>query len=136
MKHPEGFVAEGQEHLVCKLKRSIYALKQSSWSWNSVLDQNLKKLGFVPAVSDPCVYAASEGEMFLIADHMDDLVLAAKSDKRIDDVKKALGDKFEVKDIFWELKCCRTNKMETFGLDNQSTPKRSCVNLTWRMQRQ
>ena len=99
MKQPEGFVVKGQEHLVYKLKRSIYGLKQSSRCWNSVLDQHLKKLGFVQSVSDPCVYVASEGEMFMIAVHVDDLVLAAKSDKRIGDVKKALGDKFEVKDM-------------------------------------
>ena len=44
--------------------------------------------------SDPCIYVASEGKMFMIAVHVDDLVLAAKSDKRIGDVKKALGSKF------------------------------------------
>ena len=99
MKQPEGFVVKGQEHLVCKLKRTIYGLKQSSRCWNSLLDQHLKKLGFVQSVSDPCICEASEGEMFMIAFHVDDLVLAAKSDKRIGDVKKALGDKFEVKDI-------------------------------------
>ena len=64
-----------------------------------MLDQHLKKLGFVQSVSDPCIYVASEGEMFMIAVHVDDLVLAAKSDKRIGDVKKALGNKFEVKDM-------------------------------------
>ena len=37
--------------------------------------------------------------MFMIAVHVDDLVLAAKSDKRTGDVKKALGDTFEVKDM-------------------------------------
>ena len=98
MRQPEGFVVKGQEYLVCKLKRSIYGLKQSR-SWNSVLDQHLKKVGFVQSVSDPCIYVASEGEMFMIAVHVDDLVLAAKSDKRIGDVKKALSDKFEVKDV-------------------------------------
>ena len=56
MKQPEGFVVKGQEHLVCKLKRSIYGLKQSSRC--SVLDQHLKKLGFVQSVSDPCIYVA------------------------------------------------------------------------------
>ena len=30
MDQPVGFVAKGQEHKVCKLKRSIYGLKQSS----------------------------------------------------------------------------------------------------------
>ena len=29
MKQPEGFVVKGQEHLVCKLKKSIYGLEQS-----------------------------------------------------------------------------------------------------------
>ena len=37
--------------------------------------------------------------MFMIAVHVDDLVLAAKSDKHIADVKKALSEKFEVKDM-------------------------------------
>jgi len=64
-----------------------------------VLDQHLKKRGFVQLVSDPCIYVASEGEIFMIAVHVDDLVLAAKREKRIGDVKKALGDKFEVKDM-------------------------------------
>lgn len=30
MDQPMGFVVKGQEHKVCKLKRSIYGLKQSS----------------------------------------------------------------------------------------------------------
>ena len=30
MKQPEGFEIKGKEHMVCKLKRSIYVLKESS----------------------------------------------------------------------------------------------------------
>ena len=54
MKQPEGFAAKGQEHLVCKLKRSIYGLKQSPRCWNSALDCHLKRMGFLQTVSDPC----------------------------------------------------------------------------------
>ena len=46
MKQPEGFAAKGQEHLVCKLNRNIYGLKQSPRCWNSVLDDHLNKIGF------------------------------------------------------------------------------------------
>ena len=37
MKQPEGFVSPGQHNLVCKLKRSLYGLKQSPRCWNEVL---------------------------------------------------------------------------------------------------
>ena len=38
MMQPEGFIAKNQEHMVCKLKRSIYGLKQASKSWNIKFD--------------------------------------------------------------------------------------------------
>jgi len=37
MEQPEGFIQEG-EHLVCKLHKSLYGLKQSPRSWNQKLD--------------------------------------------------------------------------------------------------
>ena len=46
MMQPEGFIAKNQEHMVCKLKRSIYELKQASRSWNIRFDQAIKSFGF------------------------------------------------------------------------------------------
>ena len=99
MRQPEGFAAKGQEDLVCKLKRSIYGLKQSPRCWNSVLDSQLKQMGFVQAKGDPCIYVTSEGEMFIIAVYVDDIVLAGKSDKRMTEVKEQLAEHFQVKDM-------------------------------------
>ena len=65
MKQPEGFVSTGQEHLVCKLKRSIYGLKQSPRCWNHAIDRQLKKMKFKQTASDPCLYVASEGVLSL-----------------------------------------------------------------------
>ncbi len=62
MKVAQGFIEQGKEHLVdCKLDRSIYG---SPRCWNSVLDKQLKKMGFVQSVSDPCIYVALDGETF------------------------------------------------------------------------
>ena len=36
MKQPEGFIEKGKENLVCKLKHSIYGLKQSPRCWNII----------------------------------------------------------------------------------------------------
>ena len=46
MKQPKGFLVEGQEHLVCQLKKSIYELKQAPRCWNQALDAQLKIMGF------------------------------------------------------------------------------------------
>ena len=73
MKQPEGFASKGQEHLVCKLNRSIYGLKQSPRCWNSALDNHLNKMDFTQTTSDPCLYIATEGEMFVIAVYVDDI---------------------------------------------------------------
>ena len=46
MQQPEGFKAKGKEHMVCKLQRSIYGLRQASRSWNIRFDQAITSFGF------------------------------------------------------------------------------------------
>ena len=86
MKQPEGFVAKGQEHLVCQLKKSLYGLKQSPRCWNIALDKHLKGIGFVQVESDPCIYRTSSGEPFFIGVYVDDIVMASKSKARLAEV--------------------------------------------------
>ena len=98
-RQPEGFVEEGKEHLVCKLKQSLYGLKQSPRCWNSTLDTHLKGMGYVQSTNDPCIYTTSEGDFSIIGVYVDDFVIAAESSDKIEQVKTAPSQKFDVKDL-------------------------------------
>ena len=56
-------------------------------------------MGFVQATGDPCLYVALEGEIFLIAVYVDDILLAGKDDERMAAVKQAFSQAFQVKDM-------------------------------------
>ena len=99
MKQPEGFVVNGKENLVCKLKKSIYGLKQSPRCWNVALDSHLKSIGLQQSASDPCLYTAPEGEMAIVAVYVDDILIATESEKKMRELKKCLSKKFDVKDL-------------------------------------
>ena len=100
MSQPEGFVEKGKENFVCRLKKSIYGLKQSPCCWNTALDDHLKKMKFVQTKGDPCIYVSKDGaETVIIAVYVDDILIAGKTDKRIAEVKAAIANRFAVKDM-------------------------------------
>ncbi|GJU33958.1 retrotransposon protein, putative, ty1-copia subclass [Tanacetum coccineum] len=55
MEQPEGFVNPKYPNHVCKLKRSIYGLKQASRQWNKRFDDEIKKFGFTQNPDEPCI---------------------------------------------------------------------------------
>ncbi len=99
MKQPEGFLADGQENLVCRLEKSIYGLKQSPRCWNQALDTKLKMMNFTPSKSDPCIYLSTTDSLFILAVYVDDILLAGKSQEKIAQVKSELGSHIQVKDM-------------------------------------
>ena len=56
MVQPPGFVVPGQEHKVCKLKKSLYGLKQAPKQWYEKFHKTILSFGFTAKRADTCVY--------------------------------------------------------------------------------
>ena len=56
MKQPEGFSSREGEHSVCKLKKSIYGLKQASRQWYYKIHGVITSFGFIENSMDQCIY--------------------------------------------------------------------------------
>ncbi|TPX52460.1 DNA-directed DNA polymerase [Powellomyces hirtus] len=99
MEQPEGFAIAGQEDLVCRLRRSLYSLKQSSRNWNQLLDARLKQLGFVQSNADNCIYAPHaqdpKSALYLLV-YVDNMILTSKSMVQINHIKTELSKQFKM----------------------------------------
>ena len=100
MVQPDGYIQEGQENKVCKLKRSIYGLKQASRSWNIRFDQAIKCYGFIQIPDEPCVYKkiVDKKVVFLIL-YVDDILLIGNDVKTLTSVRHWLAEQFDMKDL-------------------------------------
>ena len=88
MTQPEGFLSKRNEHLVCKLLRTIYGLRQASRRWNIRFDETIKEFGFIKNIDEPCVYKKVSGSAvtFLVL-YVDDILLIGNDIPMLQSVK-------------------------------------------------
>jgi hypothetical protein len=98
---PEGFVKKGKEHLVCKLKKDLYGLKQGPRSWYEKIDTFFFQQGFIKSKSDPNLYIKKDrnGQIALISLYVDDLIITGSATGMIEEIKIKLSQQFEMKDL-------------------------------------
>ena len=100
MQQPAGYEIPGKEMLVCKLKKSLYGLKQSPRCWNKSFQDFMLNLQFKPSSADPCVFIqAGIKSMAIVAVYVDDLIVMSTIPEELNAVKKALSGKFRMKDM-------------------------------------
>jgi hypothetical protein len=100
MTQPEGFVDPKNAGKVCKLKKSIYGLKQASRSWNLRFNQVIREFGFTRCEEEPCVYKKFSGSKitFLVL-YVDDILLIGNDVPMLESVKDWLRKNFSMKDL-------------------------------------
>jgi hypothetical protein len=99
MTQPEGFVDPKYAGKICKLKKSIFALKQASRSQNLCFDEVVKGFGFIKIIEELCVYKKVSGSavVFLVL-YVDDILLIGNDIPMMEAVKSLLRKSFLMKD--------------------------------------
>ena len=100
MIQPEGFIVQGQENLVCKLRKSLYGLKQAPRQWYKKFDSFMHRIGGKRCEADHCCYVKSfDNFCIILLLYMDDMLIAGSSIEEINNLKKQLSKQFKMKDL-------------------------------------
>ena len=100
MEQPPGYTKGGEKNLVCKPKRSLYGLKQSSRCWNTVFKEYMESTNFKQCTADPCIFIRSEGtDLTIISVYVDDLIIITKTPEMMRRIKDSLATRFKMKDL-------------------------------------
>ena len=103
MTQPDGFVDPEHPEYVCKLKKSLYGLKQSARCWNETLDSFLIN-GYKKSNADSCIYVKSikNEDSFIsfviLAVYVDDIIPVSHDIVMLNAEKKLLCEHFEMTD--------------------------------------
>nr|GEV25354.1 ribonuclease H-like domain-containing protein [Tanacetum cinerariifolium] len=98
MKPQEGYFSS--DNKVCRLKKSLYGLKQAHRQWNAKLTSTLIENGSSQSKSDYSLYTKSDKGVFLaLLVYVDDIIITDNSVFEIEKFKLFFKSKFLIKDL-------------------------------------
>lgn len=100
MVQPPGF-EEKSPKIVCKLKKSLYGLKQSPWAWFNRFSKVVKGLGYIQGQTDHTLFIkhSGKGEITILIVYVDDIIVTDNNSMEITLIKGLLSKEFEIKDL-------------------------------------
>ena len=101
LEQPQGYLIQGDENKVYRLKKALYGLKQAPRAWNSKIDGYLIENGFTKSPSEPSLYIKTQGQQdfLILCLYVDDLIYTSTNSTMIEKFKKAMMSKFEMTDL-------------------------------------
>jgi hypothetical protein len=98
MENPPGYVQDSS--LVCRLERSLYALKQAPRAWYEKMDSFMISFRFDRCHYDPTVYTQKHGtDLLILVLYVDALILTRISSSMIQSIQQALMGQFDMTDL-------------------------------------
>lgn len=99
MKVPQGFVDKGETR-VCRLRKSIYGLKQASRNWYHKFTTALIDIGFRQSRADYSLFTYKVGGVYVAAlIYVDDVIIVGNDKDKIQQTKSNLDQRFSIKDL-------------------------------------
>lgn len=99
MTPPPGYKPKDPQ-LVCKLRKSIYDLRQASRNWFAKLSSALEDYGFKRCQIEHSLFVYEQGSTFLAAlVYVNDIILAGNNADQCEQFKSYLNQCFHIKDL-------------------------------------
>ena len=101
MQQPPGYHASNSSGLVCRLRKTLYGLKQSGRRWyQKLVEIMLTHLGFHCCDVDQAVFFRRNAQMVIVVlVHVDDCTVAATNIKLVTDFKVRIAKHVEITDL-------------------------------------
>ena len=97
IEQPPGFVAQGESGLVCRLRRSLYGLKQSPRAWFDRFSSVVQEFGMLRSTTDHSVFYHHNSLGQCI--YLDNIVSIGSDQDGIQKLKQHLFTHFQSKDL-------------------------------------
>lgn len=100
VQQPEGFIMEGEESKVYRLKKVLYGLQQAPRAWNARIDGYLHQNGFTKCPYEHVVYMKKNhrGEFLIICLYVDHLLYTGNSSEMFKEFKQSMFREFDMTD--------------------------------------
>ena len=97
---PRCMVTEKQRQKVCKLKKSLYGLKQSLRTWFGRFTKSMVAFGYHQSNSDHTLFLKKKnGNITALIGYVDDMVVTGNDPVERNDLQEYLSKEFEMEDL-------------------------------------
>ncbi|KAK8947207.1 hypothetical protein KSP39_PZI006814 [Platanthera zijinensis] len=101
VQQPEGFVVQGEEEKVYKLRKALYGLRQAPRAWNDRIDQFLTLNQYARSPYEASLYYKHlpNNSFLIVCIYVDDLLVIGSNSQLAEEFKTLMKSEFEMSDL-------------------------------------